>query len=652
MRKWKNIIRSRTLIRPTNHRTMGAFFVYILKTVCCLAVFYLFYRLLLSRETFHRFNRFALLGILLLSVLLPLTQVRVEEPSEVQQTLFSLEQLLLLAEMQPTTIDTAVAESTQYPSWPALLLCLYLAGTIVFLIRYLFSLYRMLTLLRSGKQTPLPENIHTDIRATLLVHDKETAPFSWMHYIVINPKDLEENGREILTHELAHIANRHSWDLLIADLCILLQWFNPAAWLLKQELQNIHEYEADETVIQQGIDAKQYQLLIIRKAVGTRLYSMANSFNHSKLKKRITMMWKEKSNPWARLKYLYVLPAAAATAMAFASPEVSHVTEELSAAKVNEIPAIIETNVQKIAEKTPQAPAIRQTAQPIKINGTVLDAQSGDPLTGCIVVIKNNTRGVVTDKEGHFELEIPDGEAVLVFSLIGYQTIELKGSDLQSATTIKMEKSAQELDEVCVVGYERQTQADEIKKIMEDNEAFIPVEEAPEFPGGTKALMQFLARNIKYPADAEKNKTEGRVIVQFIVEKDGKISEETVVRSVSPSLDAEALRIIRLMPAWTPGKQRGKAVDIKFTLPITFRLEQQDGLEKDDILFLVNGEEVSLDIIKALDPQKIASIDIVKDPKVLEAYSVKGKKSIMKVTLKEADSQPEGTIQIRGEKKE
>lgn len=631
---------------------MGAFFVYILKTVCCLAVFYLFYRLLLSRETFHRFNRFALLGILLLSVLLPLTQVRVEEPSEVQQTLFSLEQLLLLAEMQPTTIDTAVAESTQYPSWPALLLCLYLAGTIVFLIRYLFSLYRMLTLLRSGKQTPLPENIHTDIRATLLVHDKETAPFSWMHYIVINPKDLEENGREILTHELAHIANRHSWDLLIADLCILLQWFNPAAWLLKQELQNIHEYEADETVIQQGIDAKQYQLLIIRKAVGTRLYSMANSFNHSKLKKRITMMWKEKSNPWARLKYLYVLPAAAATAMAFASPEVSHVTEELSAAKVNEIPAIIETNVQKIAEKTPQAPAIRQTAQPIKINGTVLDAQSGDPLTGCIVVIKNNTRGVVTDKEGHFELEIPDGEAVLVFSLIGYQTIELKGSDLQSATTIKMEKSAQELDEVCVVGYERQTQADEIKKIMEDNEAFIPVEEAPEFPGGTKALMQFLARNIKYPADAEKNKTEGRVIVQFIVEKDGKISEETVVRSVSPSLDAEALRIIRLMPAWTPGKQRGKAVDIKFTLPITFRLEQQDGLEKDDILFLVNGEEVSLDIIKALDPQKIASIDIVKDPKVLEAYSVKGKKSIMKVTLKEADSQPEGTIQIRGEKKE
>lgn len=364
------------------------------------------------------------------------------------------------------------------------------------------------------------------------------------------------------------------------------------------------------------------------------------------------MMWKEKSNPWARLKYLYVLPAAAATAMAFASPEVSHVTEELSAAKVNEIPAIIETNVQKIAGKTPQAPAIRQTAQPRKINGTVLDAQSGEPLTGCIIVIKNNTRGVVTDKEGHFELEIPDGEAVLVFSFIGYQTIELKGSDLQTAATIKMEKSAQELDEVCVVGYERQTQADEIKKIMKDNKAFIVVEEAPEFPGGTKALMQFLARNIKYPEDAEKNKTEGRVIVQFIVGKDGKISEETVVRSVSPSLDAEALRIIRLMPAWIPGKQRGKAVDIKFTLPITFRLEQQNGLEKDDILCLVNGEEVSLDIIKAIDPQKIASIEIVKDPKVLEAYSKNGKKSIIKITLKEEDSQPEGTIQIRGEKKE
>ena len=114
---------------------------------------------------------------------------------------------------------------------------------------------------------------------TLVVHQCKISPFSWMKYIVISKKDLEEDGREILIHETAHICNRHSVDLLIADICIFFQWFNPASWLLKQELQNIHEYEADETVIREGVNAKQYQLLLIKKAVGTRLYSMANTVN-------------------------------------------------------------------------------------------------------------------------------------------------------------------------------------------------------------------------------------------------------------------------------------------------------------------------------------------------------------------------------------
>ena len=143
---------------------------------------------------------------------------------------------------------------------------------------------------------------------------------------------------------LTHTRTHPSWYLLLADLGILLQWFNPAAWLLKQELQTIHEYEADDTVLREGVDAKKYQMLLIKKAVGTRLYSMANSFNHSSLKKRITMMLKEKSNPWARVKYLYVLPLAALAVSAFARPEVSAVADELSSAKVNDLVASMKTN--------------------------------------------------------------------------------------------------------------------------------------------------------------------------------------------------------------------------------------------------------------------------------------------------------------------
>ena len=321
---------------------MGLFFVYILKSSVCLAIFYLFYRLLLARETFHRFNRFSLLGILLLSCLLPLVEVSVKQETEVHQTMLTLEQLLMMADAVNAT-EAGARTETATVTWIQVALLVYLAGIVFFAFRNVYSLVRLLMLLKSGKKEDIGSYLPgRKERVTLIVHNCDIAPFSWMGYIVISRKDLEENGREILIHELAHIHNRHSWDLLVADVCIFFQWFNPASWLLKQELQNIHEFEADETVIKEGVDAKQYQLLLIKKAVGTRLYSMANSFNHSKLKKRITMMLKEKSNPWARLKYLYVLPLAAIAVTAFARPEISEKVEEISAVKVNDLAEIVE----------------------------------------------------------------------------------------------------------------------------------------------------------------------------------------------------------------------------------------------------------------------------------------------------------------------
>ena len=313
---------------------MGTFFVYILKTSICLTGFYLFYRLLLSKETFHRFNRVALLGILLLSLLIPFCEITVPKESEVQQTLLTIEQILTLADHVPQTEVKVLPSSI--PLWLPVLLCIYLLGILFFLGRNIYSLSHMLRLLHGGRQEKLEKGI------TLIIHDKNIAPFSWMKYVVISEKDLQENGKEILIHEMAHVHNRHSIDLLISDICIIFQWFNPTSWLLKQELQNIHEYEADETVIRQGVNAKQYQLLLIKKAVGTRLYSMANSFNHSKLKKRITMMLKEKSSPWARMKYLYVLPVAATTLTAFARPEISNELNEISTIKINDITSILD----------------------------------------------------------------------------------------------------------------------------------------------------------------------------------------------------------------------------------------------------------------------------------------------------------------------
>ena len=546
---------------------MGLFFVYILKSSVCLAIFYLFYRLLLARETFHRFNRFSLLGILLLSCLLPLVEVSVKQETEVHQTMLTLEQLLMMADAVNATEAGARAE-TATVTWIQVALLVYLAGIVFFAFRNVYSLVRLLMLLKSGKKEDIGSYLPgRKERVTLIVHNCDIAPFSWMGYIVISRKDLEENGREILIHELAHIHNRHSWDLLVADVCIFFQWFNPASWLLKQELQNIHEFEADETVIKEGVDAKQYQLLLIKKAVGTRLYSMANSFNHSTLKKRITMMLKEKSNPWARLKYLYVLPLAAITVTAFARPEISEKAAEISAVKVNDLTAIVET---KVAENIP-------SAESTVVNPTVIPA----PLT---------VKDTVKTKQK---------EAVIV-------TISSK------------------------------------------EDALSDMEEMPEFPGGTEALKEYLDKNMKYPAEAKEKGIQGRVIVQFVVDEKGKVTSPKIVRSVDPSLDAEALRLIENMPQWTPGKKtdekgKSKAVATQYTLPIAFRMEKSTSfsikesfpIEKTDYpLIIVDGKEISNNMMNAINPDWIESISVLKDASATAIYGARGANGVILITLK------------------
>ena len=559
---------------------MGILFVYILKSSFCLAVFYLFYRLLLSRETFHRFNRIALLGILLLSCLLPFVEVSVRRPVEMYQTMMTWEQWLLLTDLAGTETH-AVQVQENVLTWIQGLLLVYLFGILFFMLRNIYSLFGLWVLLKSGRREKVSDYVVTVVKAVLIVHERDISPFSWMRYIVISQKDLHENGREILTHELAHIRNRHSWDLFAADICIFFQWFNPAAWLLKQELQNIHEYEADETVINEGVDARQYQLLLIKKAVGTRLYSMANSFNHSKLKKRITMMLKEKSSPWARLKYLYVLPVAAIAVTAFARPEVSETVEEISAVKVNDLTAIVET---KVAESS----------------GQLLPVQS-----------------------------VP-----------------------KDSVNRKSKVAVQQMDELVVVGYAS-------KDSVKDREpVFNVVEQMPSFPGGMEALMQYLAKNMRYPVEAQKNKVQGRVVVGFIVSKDGDIKKAHILRGVDPELDAEAIRVIESMPRWMPGMQRGKAVAVSYTLPVMFRLmgdalglklveasgstagELDKGVtfsyaEGKQPLCIVNGKEVDWAVMRALNPDRIKSITVLKDKAILEEkYGEKGQNGVLLITLK------------------
>ena len=312
---------------------MTPFILYLLKSTVCITIFYLCYCVLLRRETFHQLNRFLLLLMIPLSFLLPLVEMEVESPGRITQMVWYLQEVLIVPEgATPSAEDTG-------RNGERLFLVVYLVGMLVFWVRHLFAIACLYRLIRRGKKVPDGKG------NTLVIHQEDLAPFSWMHYIVIAERDLAESAAPILLHEQTHIRYHHSWDLILADIGISLQWFNPAVWLVKQELQNVHEYQTDNAVIHQGIDAKTYQLLLIKKAVGTQRYTMANSFNHSSLKRRITMMIKKKSNPWARMKYLYVLPLAAMAVAAFARPEMNVVTKEFSQDKVNKFQTI-RTNAQ------------------------------------------------------------------------------------------------------------------------------------------------------------------------------------------------------------------------------------------------------------------------------------------------------------------
>ena len=283
------------------------------------------------------------------------------------------------------------------------------------------------------------------------------------------------------------------------------------------------------------------------------------------------MMIKKKSNPWARMKCLVALPLAAVAVAAFARPEVSNELDEISSAKVNDLTSIVKAEEVKSVENS--------SDEKFKLSGTVVEAaRKNVPVMGASVIIRGTTNGTLTDMDGKFVMTgVKKGDVIQV-SFVGYQTQSVVVKDA-SPLTILMRDDVQPLDEMVVVG---QTPKEEVKytkvEVEETEEPqeeviFQVVEEMPQFPGGLGEAMKFLAKNIKYPVEAQQAKIEGRVIVRFVVGRDGSVSDVEVMRGVSPELDAEAVRVVSMMPKWIPGKQRGKAVAVKYTMPIMFRLQ-------------------------------------------------------------------------------
>ena len=435
--------------------------IYQIKVGLCLIAFYLLWKLLLSRETFHRFNRVALLAVMAIAMVLPWIRLSQDVLAPAANSFIVLDDILV------TPSGAATAQHAVHPlNMTNVATVAYFIGVVLALVWFLHSQWSLHRLFKKGRTESLPGGI------TLHVLPGDLSPFSYFKHIVINEQDYRDNPREILIHEHAHIDLRHSLDVVFMSVVALFQWWNPAAWLLCRELRQVHEYEADEAVLNANVDVKQYQLLLIRKSVGDQLFSMANSFNYQSLKKRIRMMTMNKSSRWSRLRALAAVPVIALALLAFANPSID------AAVAVNETASVSN-------DKSVQSPTSQLTKAEVA------------PVT-----IDDNEKS--------------DGKS---------------------------------------------------KKIYRS------CEQMPRFPGGEIALMHYLSDNIQYPPEAAKNEIEGRVIIQFVVEKTGEVGEVKVVRPISEELDAEAVRVVKTLPKFEPGRQDGEAVAVWYTLPVSFKLQ-------------------------------------------------------------------------------
>ena len=302
---------------------MIALLVYSIKSALVLTLLYLPYTLMLRRERFFRMNRFTLLTILMLSLALPMVDIPSLATPE-QPVVYEVQQRILLMTQEAETTPMSLTATTQPISWLGILALIYIIGICLVLCIRLWQLFRIGQIIRGGC-------LWTDKngKATIYCHIDDVAPFSWMRSIVISESDYKPFGREILLHEKAHILSLHSMDILFLTFVEALQWWNPVVYMLGSSLRDVHEYEADDYVLHQGISLHNYQALLVKKALANTSYTFANNFNHSLIKKRIYMMNHPKSNPWLRSKALYILPMTLVVLTAFATPRLNEKVEEI-----------------------------------------------------------------------------------------------------------------------------------------------------------------------------------------------------------------------------------------------------------------------------------------------------------------------------------
>ena len=529
-----------------------------------LTIFTLVYVLFLRKETFFLLNRIYLMAAVLFSVLLPFVHLQGSNamPSvmldEVTVTAMRYQNLLQTVTVYGNRLSGVIEQTIQSIGMIRLI---YLFGSLIFILVFLYRLIQISALILNNDSEE-----KNGIRIVKI--DRDTTPFSFFRFVFINRSDADNPGmKEMLAHEMEHVRQGHSFDVLILELLTIFQWFNPFIWLLKRSIRENHEFLADNGVLKPGVSSAAYRLLLLNSSF-VQQPVIANNFNYSLVKIRIKMITKIKSSKTAAFKLSMGILVTAALLMIFAfDKDENLIQEKKSPVKQAKV---IATDQQKSAQTdepvfvvveeqaTFQGGDVNSFRNWVAKNIKYPEMAIKKGITGKVYVqYAVNSKGEVVDvKVIRSASPSLDEEAVrVVSSSPKWEPAKQKGQIVKEQFVIPI------------------TFANDEQKPSQTNEkTFVEVEQMPVFPGGDKAFGEFIGKEVKYPEDAKKAGINGKVFVKFVVNKEGNVVNPTIARGVSPSLDNEALRVINKMPKWEPGKQGGKDVDVELTVPIVFVL--------------------------------------------------------------------------------
>lgn len=506
-------------------------FAYLLKVNVAFVLFYAFYRLFFYKDTFFKLRRAILLAFFGLALFYPLLNIQdwVRQQEPIADVIY-----MYSAMLPEATAKADAAASVDWYGWLLGSLGFIYWGIVAFLCgRFLVQLSSILWLAHTSERVVIHETPVYALR-------KAAGPFSFFRMVFLHPEShSDKETDEILTHECTHVSQWHSIDVILSEMMCMACWFNPFVWLLKREVRHNLEYLADNTVIQSGYDSKSYQYHLLGLAHHQSVTTLYNSFNVLHLKNRIMMMNKKRSPGIVRTKYLIFIPLVGILML------------------LSNIEAVARLTVRLANEATVSNAMVTAT-------GILVD-ETGQPLIGASVVVKGGKERTITDRKGAFSLEVP-ANAILRCSYQGRESQEVLAADMTNNTHLSLSSKSREMNE----------------------QVFTVVEKMPSFPGGDAELLKYIATNIKYPKESQDNGEQGRVICSFIVGRDGSVNNPEVLRGVTPLLNEEAVRVINTMPRWNPGMQRGKAVAVKYTVPITFRLKSPVVETKEETLTVVD----------------------------------------------------------------